>query len=81
MVKRGEKFIFDSAEQEVTDTKGNTIILKGRHELIKVANYRLLGRIKERLKGESWYIVDNDLTKVVNCCGYVEERCLQKVTT
>lgn len=79
MAKRGEEFIFDSAEQEVTDTYGNTIILKGYHKLRKVADYRLFGRIKEWLKGESWYIVDNDITKVVNCYGYVEDRCLNKV--
>lgn len=80
MTKRGEEFIFDSAEQEITDTYGNKIVLKGYHRLRKVADYRLFGRIKEWLKGESWYIVDNDLTKVVNCCGYVEDRCLTKAT-
>lgn len=78
--KRGEEFIFDSAEQEVTDTYGNKIILKGYHKLRKVADYRLFGRIKEWLKNESWYILDDDITKVVNCWGYVEDRCLIKVT-
>ena len=78
--KRGEEFIFDSAEQEVNDAHGNTIVLKGYHTLRKVADYRLFGRIKEWLKGESWYILDNDITKVVNCYGYVEDRCLNKIT-
>ena len=54
--------------------------MKGYHKLRKVADYRLFGRIKERFKGESWYIVDNDITKVVNCYGYVEDRCLNKIT-
>lgn len=78
MAKRGEEFVFNGAEQEVTDTNGNIIILKGYHKLIKVADYRLFGRIKEWLKGESWYILDDDITKVVNCYGYVEDRCLDK---
>lgn len=77
--KRNEEFIFNSAEQEVLDTYGNKIILKGYHRLRKVADYRLFGRIKEWIKGESWYILDNDITKIINCFGYVEERCLRKI--
>lgn len=80
MAKRGEEFIFNGAEQEVNDAHGNIIVLKGYHTLRKVGDYRLFGRIKEWLKSESWYIVDNDLTKVVNCYGYVEDRCLNKIT-
>lgn len=77
-IKPGEVYIFNDAEQEVSDTYGNKIILKGYHELRKVVNYRLFGRIKEWFKDESWYILDNDITKVVNCCGYVEQRCLRR---
>ena len=78
--KRGEEFIFDSAPQKVNDVHGHIIVLKGYHILRKVGDYRLFGRIKEWIKGESWYIVDNDSTNVINCYGYVEDRCLNKVT-
>lgn len=77
-IKVGEEFIFDGAEQEVMDTCGNKIILKGYHELRKITDYSLWGLIKEWFKNESWYILDGDLTKIVNCCGYVEQRCLRK---
>lgn len=43
--KRGEEFIFNSAEQEVKDTHGNVIILKGYLNKILKRTEETIGEI------------------------------------
>lgn len=65
---------FDSAEQPTKTRNGDDYILNGYHLLFKLHT-----PFPESIS-HSWYIVLGDEV-VVDCHGYIEQRCLQPLVT
>lgn len=64
---------FDSASQQVKTRNGEKYILKEKCILLKMRT-----PFWHKLMGKSWYFVVDDGT-VIDCAGYVEERCLEEM--
>lgn len=65
---------FDSAEQPTKTRDGFDYVLNGYHRLFKLHT-----PFSESIS-HSWYLVLEDEV-VIDCYGYIEERCLQPLVT
>ena len=66
---------FSSASQWTKTRNGFDYELKESCRLFKLHT-----PLFEHLKGHSWYLVLEDVI-VIDCAGYIEERCLDKIVT
>lgn len=71
-MKKYQIYEFNSASQEIKDINNNTIIIEGRHELMKLEDSLI-----DKLLGRSWYVLDGKIIVNVGRGSYVEVRCLQ----
>jgi hypothetical protein len=71
-MKNYQTYEFNSASQKIKDINNNEIVIKGRHELIKLKDSFI-----DKILGHSWYILDGKTIVNIGRGSYVENRCLQ----
>ena len=67
------KYRFESVTTKVRTKDGKSYSLRQDSELLKLPS-----SIRDWIQGKSWYLVLGDWV-VVNCRGYIEERCLEQL--